>query len=153
MKNCNVCKKDFVFSCFFRSKSSPDGYDYTCKACRKERVYARRKANKDEYNSYMRKYNNEHIPSYTRYLREIKRRYGCSQERYESMLVEQHNTCDLCPVKHNPTKPKGRLYVDHCHASGKIRALLCAGCNSALGYFKDDTTVLQKALEYLKKHK
>ena len=153
MKTCNVCKKELERINFFRSRISPDGLDYTCKECRKLKVYARRQANKSEYNAYMRKYNNEQIPSYVRYLAEIKRRYGCSKEQYEFMLASQNNACYICLAAHNPDKHKGRLYVDHCHDSGKIRGLLCGGCNSMLGYAKDNTQVLQKAIEYLNKHK
>lgn len=153
MKTCNVCKVELEKSKFFRSKISPDGLDYTCKECRKQRVYARRKANKSEYNAYMRKYNNEQIPSHNRYLAEIKRRYGCSKERYESMLSEQQNKCYVCSIEHKPDVYKGRLYVDHCHKTGEIRGLLCGGCNSMLGYAKDDIEVLQKAIDYLRKHK
>jgi len=41
--------------------------------------------------------------------------------------------------------------MDHCHKTNKIRGLLCGKCNSAIGFFDDDTELLEKAIDYLKK--
>lgn len=41
------------------------------------------------------------------------------------------------------------LFVDHCHDKKKVRGMLCNNCNTGLGYFKDDTTRLQRAIDYL----
>ena len=45
--------------------------------------------------------------------------------------------------------PHGRLFVDHCHNTGKYRGLLCVTCNTGLGAFKDNVDLMQKAIEYL----
>lgn len=42
------------------------------------------------------------------------------------------------------------LVIDHCHVTGKVRGLLCNGCNTALGAFQDDPKVLRRAISYLK---
>jgi hypothetical protein len=42
-----------------------------------------------------------------------------------------------------------KLMVDHCHATGKVRGLLCHNCNRALGLLKDDKSTIRRALEYL----
>lgn len=41
--------------------------------------------------------------------------------------------------------------IDHDHATGKIRGLLCDNCNKALGHLKDSIEIANCVLEYLKK--
>ena len=59
------------------------------------------------------------------------------------MMVEQANGCAICG---NSDK---RLHVDHDHATGKVRGLLCMECNVSLGKFKDSPELLRKAIVYL----
>jgi hypothetical protein len=72
-----------------------------------------------------------------------------SIDDYEKMLVEQDYKCYCCSVEHSILK-KG-LFVDHCHATGKVRGLLCNSCNSALGYAKDNIDVLTNMIKYLQR--
>ena len=80
--------------------------------------------------------------------RHYKRSYGISIEDYERMYTEQGGVCKIChlPPNHN----SNLLCIDHCHETGKVRALLCDLCNRGLGYFKDDTRLLDRASEYLR---
>lgn len=43
-----------------------------------------------------------------------------------------------------------KLVVDHDHATGKVRGLLCHNCNRALGLLHDNPVTINNALEYLK---
>jgi hypothetical protein len=45
------------------------------------------------------------------------------------------------------------MVIDHDHKNNKIRGLLCAICNQALGLFKDNIKNLQEAIKYLEEHK
>lgn len=60
-----------------------------------------------------------------------------------------------CPVcKRKPVggkRGKGRMVVDHCHRTGKIRGWICDDCNVALGRVDDSITTLKALIEYLKK--
>lgn len=81
---------------------------------------------------------------------------GVDAARYQEMLREQNGVCAIChqPEKHRDGlsgKPKD-LAVDHDHATGAVRALLCSACNTALGLFNDDPKLLDKAKSYLASH-
>lgn len=59
-----------------------------------------------------------------------RRRYGLEPEEYDAMLAEQDGKCAFCRL--TPDYP---LYVDHDHATKKVRSLLCARCNNIVGVF------------------
>jgi Recombination endonuclease VII len=75
----------------------------------------------------------------------LKRRYGISAEEADAMLVAQGGLCAICKVA--PAK-----HVDHDHATGAVRALLCFNCNGGLGQFKDDPLLLHAAAYYVQFH-
>lgn len=76
------------------------------------------------------------------------KRYGLTAEAYEAMLAAQGGVCAIC----GGVDAKGRrLSVDHDHESGVVRALLCGGCNVALGFMRDDPTLLRAAADYLER--
>lgn len=79
----------------------------------------------------------------------LKKKYNISLEDYYKILDEQNNVCAICK-KYNENS-KHMLAVDHCHKTGKVRGLLCSHCNTGLGQFKDDTELLQLAINYLNK--
>lgn len=60
-------------------------------------------------------------------------------------LVATKKSCAICGSKDD-------LVVDHCHTRNKVRDMLCRKCNTGLGQFSDDTSKLQNAIAYLKKH-
>lgn len=76
----------------------------------------------------------------------LKHKYALSVEDYEYMLADQGHVCAICKCPNNDGK---RLAVDHDHATGRVRGLLCNPCNLAVGHMKDDPTRLRQAAEYL----
>lgn len=82
------------------------------------------------------------------------KRFSLNQEQYEMLLKEQAGVCAICQ-KPETTRHNGgttsSLAVDHDHATGKIRGLLCSRCNPGLGYFKDDPVLLSNAIRYIER--
>lgn len=81
--------------------------------------------------------------------RNNEKKYGVSYEQYQDMLHKQNSVCAICGGSETH-RSKKNLSIDHCHISNKIRGLLCSECNTGLGKFKDDVSLLQKAVEYLR---
>lgn len=80
----------------------------------------------------------------------LKRKYNLTQEDYERMCKDQNGQCLICNT--DDFKGKGnKLYIDHCHKTGKIRGLLCSSCNVGLGNFKENIEALKNAIKYLLK--
>lgn len=77
---------------------------------------------------------------------------GVSRLEYEEMLVEQNGVCAIC---HRPSDSMGRrLCVDHDHATGRTRGLLCSTCNWNLerhGASRKDPVLAERAREYLER--
>lgn len=80
----------------------------------------------------------------------MKVQYGLTRETYEQLLDSQNGVCAICKTK----EPRGNgpnFHVDHNHATDKVRGLLCHGCNTALGGFKDSPGLLRAAAVYLER--
>lgn len=79
----------------------------------------------------------------------LKAAYGLTLEAYAAMSAAQNGLCAIC---RNPPG-KQRFHVDHDHATGKVRALLCYSCNVMLGYARDRIDTLKAAIAYLELHR
>lgn len=79
----------------------------------------------------------------------LRRLYGISLAEYQALLDKQGGSCGIC--KGPPMGRSNGVYyhVDHDHQTGEVRGLLCSNCNTALGLFRDDVELLQKAIAYL----
>lgn len=81
--------------------------------------------------------------------------YGITVEQYDALLLRQNYLCAICGTD-RPANARGRAIrafcVDHDHETGKVRGLLCQGCNRGLGLLKDDLTIVEAALRYLRHH-
>ncbi len=72
-------------------------------------------------------------------------RYGLTTGQIRSMKAAQGG-CAICGAS------SGRLVVDHCHATNRVRRLLCDMCNTGLGAFGDSPERLEMAARYLREH-
>jgi hypothetical protein len=83
----------------------------------------------------------------------LKKRHGITEKDYESMWIAQQGKCanPRCDAEFPLIVEDYRygLQVDHDHRTGRIRSLLCGGCNRALGDIDDNTERLMGLIEYL----
>jgi len=70
-----------------------------------------------------------------------------STDTYQKLLQAQGYACAICGITAEESQQS--FNVDHNHQTHQVRGLLCLRCNVGLGYFKDDTTRLSLAIEYL----
>lgn len=105
-----------------------------CKTCSAAIAKERHALNRDRINAAARK-------------SKLKTVYGLTVEDYDQMLANQGGGCAIC----HTTVPRGmgRFCVDHCHATGRVRGLLCNECNRGIGALKDDPDRLRGAIAYL----
>ena len=133
LKPCSTCRVEQPLTSFGRSKVTPDGLEPRCRNCRS--IAGKR----------------HNIDVERRRVRHNTRLYGLSHEDYLDLLETQGGVCAICHQPETMTykgSPKS-LCVDHDHDTGKVRGLLCAACNFALGKFQDDPARLRAAADYL----
>lgn len=73
----------------------------------------------------------------------LRQRYGLTIAQYEAMKASQQNKCFIC----RETKP---LVIDHNHATGKVRGLLCCRCNTLCGFLEKSWSLVPAAILYTK---
>lgn len=76
--------------------------------------------------------------------RHLRHRYGLLEVEYINMLSQQNKCCAICEEEYHYD-----LYVDHDHTTGQIRGLLCAGCNTLVGYIETKRHLFQEVSTYL----
>lgn len=129
---CNVVKPREEFGIDKRTNSIRG---YACKKCRAKREADRRiELSKEE----MR-------------IRSIKNTYKVSRDEAEKLY--NTSNCDICNTKltsrlDNKIHSSNR-HIDHCHNTGEVRGVLCAGCNLAIGHAKEDINTLNNMIKYL----
>lgn len=140
MQKCNRCNTLKPFSEFYKDKAFKDGHASQCKECKNKKTSLWREKNREKYNSDMRAYGKKH----SRRIGIMQ--YGMTLDDLNQMLINQNHSCKLCNKKPDGKRP---LAIDHCHSTGRVRGLLCYGCNRLMVAI-DDKEFLKKALEYSK---
>ena len=75
--------------------------------------------------------------------------YGLTPEDYDALAESQGGRCAICGG--GPNGPGSRLHVDHCHDSQRVRGLLCAKCNTAVGLLDNDPARAEALASYLRR--
>jgi hypothetical protein len=114
-----------------------------------------RAANKDRIRGYKTKPWSEYTPEQkarkaaTSRVRHLQRKFGITLEQWQEMHDRQGGVCAICRIPGRVGR-HGKLQVDHCHETGRIRGLLCGPCNVALGIFGDTADALARVLRYVR---
>jgi hypothetical protein len=163
-KRCKKCGVVKPLDEFYRATGGRDGHRTECKECNAAASKARyvadpaaavarvkrwQQANPERLNAYRRERRAD--PEVKRNERStyLKRTYGLTLAEYEEMLAQQEGGCAICGRKPSASIA---LHVDHDHATGQIRGLLCFRCNNSLGDLDDDPELLWAALKYVGWH-
>lgn len=78
--------------------------------------------------------------------------HGITVDQYNEILEKQNGVCAICESPETTLKKNGfrpNLAIDHCHETGKIRALLCNKCNTMIGLASDNFLILEAAQKYV----
>lgn len=142
MKTCSKCAVSKPLAEFHRRGDS-DAHRNECKACinaQNMERYRTKPSTKASHQAAARKY-------------QLKQ-YGITPEMYDEMHESQQGKCAICekPAPRIGTETERPLAVDHCHETGRIRALLCSQCNSGIGMLSDSAGKLRRATAYLDLH-
>lgn len=158
MKTCNFCKRALPLTDFAKDQRSPDGCQYRCRSCQRE--YDQRPEYKARRAAYMRERRKD--PKFVEHLKvleqaphrrrskrayQLARYYGLSEEDLARLYDAQGRKCGGCGKGIGLTGKD--VHVDHCHSTGRVRGLLCQGCNIALGAAKDSHETLHNLAHYL----
>jgi hypothetical protein len=144
MKTCTICNLEKEEARFRQAKGS-GRRRANCRTCDSVRHKAWRIRNRE----HLRRYDRQRWRKTDRWNQHIWRRYGISVADYNAMLQAQDGKCAIC----NSCEAGGnsvRFHVDHDHASGSVRGLLCSRCNRLIGAAEESGTILGSALRYLR---
>ena len=134
-KRCPKCGVTKDHSEFHKNKSRGDGLTPYCKSCDNEQSREWQKANLEKARERDRNWREANREKYREQSRtHTLKQYGLTPKCYAAM-EQQGGLCANCDKP--PAKGK-KLHVDHCHATGHVRELLCHHCNTAIGLLKDD---------------
>ena len=74
------------------------------------------------------------------------------KERKEFLKTKPNKAPFKCPICHKQTIAgvTSKIVIDHNHITGKIRNWICDSCNTGIGRFKDDESILRRAIRFIK---
>lgn len=138
-RRCARCRETKPIAAFHRHGAR--GHHYRCKACiaatRPSQAGLSKRADRSGWR--------QPTPEERR-ARKLAAQYGITLEQERLLLASQRGACAICG---KAPKPDQRLAVDHCHVTGRVRAMLCLGCNTQLGAYEN---FRDQAASYLAKY-
>jgi len=134
-RTCTKCKAEKPVDQFYKRTDRPNHLKSECKVCRAARSKTNTENNRGNIEWHRRRRHEKFV-----YL------YGITLEEYNAMVFQQHGLCKCCGNTADP------LCVDHDHSTGKVRALLCSNCNTAMGLINESAKRCEQLLAYIYSH-
>lgn len=78
----------------------------------------------------------------------LRKRYGITSDDFDRIVAAQNGCCACCG-KPMDTERLRSMHVDHDHATGAIRGVIHAPCNTGLGRLGDSPEGIMRALVYV----
>lgn len=140
-KTCKVCGVSKPLSDFHKNEKSLYGVKNRCKPCQNKI-------------GRQRDYPNHKRSGIKNRPDKLMKLYGVTYEQVEKVLIQQSGLCAnpgcKCEVSLMvQSGAKHRAVIDHCHKTGKFRAILCTSCNLELGKVEANKTKILGLFEYL----
>lgn len=139
-KRCSKCKSLVPITGFNKDRATRDGLASECRSCNVKR-------HRERYKKESQK------PGFSR-RGDLSNRYRMTTKQYDRMFTEQGGVCAVCKQSETRRRPWSKngeiqpLAVDHDHKTGEVRSLLCATCNSALGFMGEDPERIRALADY-----
>lgn len=74
------------------------------------------------------------------------KKYSITRERYAEL--RSRGTCDLCGTA-ALNRAGYAMHIDHDHATGEVRGVLCQHCNVMIGMAREDPEILRRAIDWI----
>lgn len=132
-KFCRGCNQTLPIDSFSIRTERKNGRRPRCKGC-ESRTY---KEYSDKNLGRSRKSN-------------LQSKYRITENNYLAILSAQGGKCGLCENTESGRKDSPWLYVDHNHATGVVRGLLCHNCNIAVGMIEKNNINLKLIQNWIK---
>ena len=160
MKKCSICYKTKDDLCFAFQNKVSNKLMSACKDCRNKKQRDYRHENPERQHeidraAYQRQ--QQHRIEYARKYRKenpdktmdtnLKGKYGITRQDYFEILENQGNKCAICGKE--CSKHSRHLALDHNHTTGKVRGIVCDGCNFGIGFLENH---IQDYIAYIKKY-
>jgi len=151
MKNCNSCGIQKPVTEFHKHKKAKDGLVLCCKACAKLKAALWYSKNREKVISRTREWGKNNLEKVKKAQRNYhtKTKYGITFEQEQELKNIQNNRCAICE---DVLGLGHKAHIDHSHATGEIRGILCHLCNVLLGQARDSIEILKSAQKYLEKY-
>ena len=153
LKRCSSCKASKDIGEFHKSANRRLGRHAYCKECVRTKNAMWVRSNKEKHaatcaNWYAK---NKSTAAAKSSEWHYQFHYGISKSEFLSMVDSVNGKCQCCGITIVVgTRANNGAVLDHDHATGKIRGVLCSGCNKGIGLLKDSAVVLEMAAAYLK---